>query len=116
MAGSFPVAHWQAVVKDPTSAAAFYSTCFGWSVDDGNALGYRALSNCGLDGGIWPSGDAGPFIQLFVGVPDVDAMLREVETHGGKILVPKQVLPDGDEMAVIADPQGISWGIMRSRV
>jgi predicted enzyme related to lactoylglutathione lyase len=111
----FRVAHWQAIVKDPAGAAAFYSKCFGWSFDDNNALNYRALKECGLEGGIWPSPTDAAFIQLFVAVPDVDATLRLAAANGATILFSKQILPDGDEMAVIADPQGISWGIMKSR-
>ena len=30
---------------------------------------------------------------------------------GGKVLVPKSVLPDGDTMAVLHDPTGISFGV-----
>jgi predicted enzyme related to lactoylglutathione lyase len=111
----FHVAHWQAIVKDPAEAAAFYSKCFGWSIDENNALNYRALKECGLEGGIWPSPTGAAFIQLFVAVADVDATLHEAVANGAKVLFAKQVLPDGDEMAVIADPQGISWGIMKLR-
>jgi uncharacterized glyoxalase superfamily protein PhnB len=32
---------------------------------------------------------------------------------GAQVIVPRQVLPDGDEMAVIAGPEGIAWGLTR---
>jgi predicted enzyme related to lactoylglutathione lyase len=69
----------------------------------------------GLGGGIWPLPEGQPMVQLFVGVEDVDATLKTIEANGGRIIFPKQMLPDGDEMAVIADPEGITWGIMRAR-
>jgi predicted enzyme related to lactoylglutathione lyase len=111
----FHVAHWQAVVKNPADAAAFYSKCFGWSIDKNNALNYLGLKECGLDGGIWPSSTDAAFIQLFIAVANVDDTLDRAVANGAQILFPKQVLPDGDEIAVISDPQGISWGIMKSR-
>lgn len=113
MSQARPVTHWQALARDPERAAAFYERCFGWSADAGNSLGYRAIRSGGLGGGIWPLPEGQPMVQLFVGVEEVDATLKTIEANGGRIIFPKQVLPDGDEMAVIADPEGITWGIMR---
>jgi uncharacterized protein len=112
-----PVVHWQALVRDPERAAAFYAGAFGWTVDDRNALGYRAVNGAerGIGGGIWPLSDGQAMVQLFVEVPDVDAALANAASHGANVVIPKQVLPDGDEMAVIADPEGIAWGLMRAR-
>jgi predicted enzyme related to lactoylglutathione lyase len=112
-----PVVQWQALVRDPERAAAFYGAVFGWSVDDRNALGYRAVPPApgGIAGGLWPLSDGQPMVQLFVAVPDVDAALAAAEANGAHVVIPKQVLPDGDEMAVIADPEGIAWGLMRAQ-
>jgi hypothetical protein len=30
------------------------------------------------------------------------------------VIVPPQTLPDGDEMAILTDPSGMSFGVMRS--
>lgn len=112
-----PVVHWQALVRDPQRAADFYAAAFGWNVDDANALGYRQIGAAGrgIGGGVWPLSDGQPMVQLFVEVPDVDAALADASAHGANVIIPKQVLPDGDEMAVIADPEGIAWGLMRAR-
>ncbi|HEY0614379.1 MAG TPA: VOC family protein [Candidatus Elarobacter sp.] len=112
-----PVVRWQALVRDPDQAASFYAATFGWSVDDRNALGYRAIPSAGrgIGGGIWPIPDGQPMVQLFVEVPDVEAALAAASAHGGQIVMPRQVLPDGDEMAVVAGPEGIAWGLMRPR-
>lgn len=115
MSAALPIAHWQVLARNPQKAAAFYEKCFGWEVDEANALGYRALKNCGVDGGIWPLYEGAPMVQLYLAVPDVDKILRDIEANGGRVILPKQILPDGDEMAVAADPEGIPWGIMRAR-
>jgi predicted enzyme related to lactoylglutathione lyase len=112
-----PVVHWQALVRDPERAAAFYAACFGWTVDDANALGYRTIpaNGRGIGGGIWPLPDGTPMVQLFVAVPSVDDALAGAQKNGADVVIPKQVLPDGDEMAVIVDPEGIAWGLMRAK-
>ncbi|MBV8369387.1 MAG: hypothetical protein JO036_10755 [Candidatus Eremiobacteraeota bacterium] len=110
-----PVVHWQALVRDPGRAAGFYATCFGWNVDDRNALGYRevAAAEGGIGGGLWPLAEGSPLVQLFVEVPNVENALATAHTNGAQVIIPKQILPDGDEMAVILDPEGIAWGLMR---
>jgi predicted enzyme related to lactoylglutathione lyase len=117
MSAARPVVHWQTLVRDPERAAKFYAACFGWTVDDRNALGYRAVGAVapGIGGGLWPLADGHPMVQLFVAVPDVDIALSTAESHGARIIIPRQVLPDGDEMAVITDPEGITWGLMLAR-
>jgi predicted enzyme related to lactoylglutathione lyase len=112
-----PVVHWQALVRDPERAAKFYAASFGWSVDAANALGYRAIpaAGRGIGGGIWPLPDGAPMVQLFVEVANVDDALAGAQANGANVVIPKQVLPDGDEMAVIVDPEGIAWGLMRAR-
>jgi len=46
-------------------------------------------------------------------VTDVDASIRQAEQLGATVLVPKFVLPDGDVMAVLKDPMGLSFAICR---
>ncbi len=102
---------------DPEKSSRFYEKLFSWKSSRANALGYRELSAGdpkSLDGGIWPAPEtAHSFVQLFVEVPDIDASVREAEKLGATVLVSKSVLPDGDEMAVLKDPTGLSFGICR---
>ena len=113
------VVHWQIVTKNPDTIARFYEHLFGWAVSTQNGLGYRTVdtgSDQGIDGGIWPSPPDGPeMVQLFVEVDDIDAMLARLPGLGGQVLVPKQVLPDGDAMALALDPLGRPFGLMTSR-
>ena len=68
----------------------------------------------GVPGGIWPlPPDAPAMVQLFVGVPDVAAAVAQAQELGGQVIVPPQVLPDGDEMAILVDPDGVPFGVMK---
>jgi hypothetical protein len=109
------VVRWQIVSSTPDAAAAFYEKLFGWSVERGNAVGYREVQSRGdrgIDGGIWPAPPEAPsFVQLVIEVADVDAGVAAAQKLGGTVLVPKSVLPDGDVIAVLRDPVGITFGL-----
>ena len=106
-----PVVRWQVIAPDPEATARFFRQLFGWEINRDNALGYREVraGEGGIHGGIWPAPDGvPPFVQLFVKVDDIDASIEKASSLGAKVIVPKTVLPDGDEMAVILEPQGFS--------
>jgi predicted enzyme related to lactoylglutathione lyase len=50
-------------------------------------------------------------VQLFIEVENVDASMAAAEKLGGAVVVPKAVLPDGDVMAVMRDPTGLTFGL-----
>jgi predicted enzyme related to lactoylglutathione lyase len=111
------VAKWQILSTDPDQTAKFYSSLFGWPIDSKNALGYRELKTSnGIDGGVWPAPpEAHDFVQLFIEVDDIDAAIAKATSLGGNVLVPKSALPDGDTMAILRDPRGLSFGLMAKR-
>ena len=116
-----PVMQWQILAKNPDQLSQFYSQVFGWKVNADNALGYRTIdtdARRGISGGIWPAPPEGRgMVTLYIEVDDVAEYVRQATTHGASIIMPPQKLPDGDEMAVILDPEGIPVGLFRpSRV
>ena len=113
-----PVTHWQIISKDPEGAAGFYRELFGWRIDTANGLNYRMVETQsdgkGMPGGIWPAPPEGhALVQLFVEVDDVDRAVQRATELGATMVIPKQVLPDGDEMAIIHDKFGITFGLWR---
>lgn len=112
-----PVLQFQIVSKEPEKTASFYSELFGWRIDANNPMGYRRIdtgTDKGIQGGIWPAPPQSPsFAQLFVGVDDVKGSVARAEKLGAKLLIPPTVLPEGDEMAVMHDPQGLSFALWR---
>ena len=72
--------------------------------------GYRQIETAagGIAGGIWPAPPGAPsFVQLFVGVADVEQAVAQYWSWSARI-VPPTVLPDGDAMAGPADPGAAS--------
>ena len=115
-----PVTHWQIISNDPDGAAGFYKELFGWKVDTDNGLNYRMIDTQsdgkGVPGGIWPGPPGGQaLVQLFVEVDDVSAAAQRATDLGAAVVMPRQVLPDGDEMAIIRDAFGITFGLWRKR-
>jgi predicted enzyme related to lactoylglutathione lyase len=115
---SAPVLQWQIVTSKPEELSKFYKDVFGWAISSKNALGYRevAAGPGGISGGIWPAPpEAQSFVQLFIGVPDVDASVKKAADLGAQVVVPPTALPDGDVMAVLRDPYGLTFGLMRTK-
>lgn len=111
-----PVVQFQIVSKKPDQSLAFYTKLFNWKASDNNALGYRTLDSQhkdGIRGGIWPCPPEGhALVQIFVQVPDVSACVAKAKELGAAVVIPPAKLPDGDEMAVILDPDGLPLGLM----
>lgn len=114
-----PVTQFQILSKKPDEAASFYSKLFGWTISANNPMGYRQIdtgSKEGIQGGIWPTPPQAPeFVQLFISVADVKDAVAKAQGLGAKLLIPATMLPEGDEMAVLLDPNGISFGVWRAR-
>jgi predicted enzyme related to lactoylglutathione lyase len=114
---SSPVVQFQILSKAPDDTARFYSGLFGWTVDVDNQLGYRQIntgSEEGIQGGIWPAPpQTQNFVQLFVAVDNVAESVRKAEGLGARVIIPATTLPDGDEMAVMLDPQGMAFALKK---
>ena len=111
---SNPVIRWQVIAPDPDAAAKFFSRVFGWETKSNNALGYREVlaGEGGIHGGIWPAPAGVPaFVQLFVQVDDVSECIAKATSLGAEVIVPKTSLPEGRDMAVLRDPQGMPIAI-----
>ncbi|HZS47484.1 MAG TPA: VOC family protein [Blastocatellia bacterium] len=109
-----PVMQWQILAKNPDGLAQFYSNLFSWKVDVNNSLGYRTINTesvRGINGGIWPSPpDGHSMVSLYVEVENVSSFVERARGLGANIIMPPQMLPDGEEIAIILDPDGIPVG------
>ena len=112
-----PVSRWQIISKNPDQATEFYCNLFGWSVNTDNPLGYRMIdtqSENGVNGGVWPCPPEGhPIVVLYVAVDDVAASVEKARQLGANVIIPPQKLPEGDEMAVIQDLEGLAVGLFK---
>ncbi len=114
---SNPVMQFQILSKRPDETARFYGALFDWKIDAKNPLGYRQIdtgSKDGIQGGIWPAPPQSPnLVQFFVAVPDLKSAVANAERLGAKVLIPPTTLPEGDEMSVLHDPQGMPFAMWR---
>ncbi len=113
-----PVVQWQILSRNPETHSSFYAKLFDWTIQSNNPLGYRMAdpgSDRGIPGGFWPAPpEAKAFVQLFIEVEDMDATIAQAATLGGAVLLPPQTLPGGDKMAILRDPEGMTFGIHRA--
>ena len=115
-----PVMHWQILTKQPKKLEDFYSALFGWKISGDNPLGYKQVdtnSADGINGGLWPISDqeGHSMVQLFIRVDDVKTHVKKAESLGARIVIPPQTLPQGDEMAVAVDPDGVPFAIFSGK-
>ncbi len=113
---------YELMTPDPDAAKAFYDAVVGWTIEAQPAgpMDYRMVdTGNGLVGGVMRLDDtmlahgAKPGWLFYVGVDDVDATFEKAKTLGGAVHVPPSDIPDVGRFALLADPQGAPFYIMR---
>ena len=111
--------------QDVKSAIRFYAAAFGWSFQNFPATrgqGYTlALSDGEPIGGMLQRDytyrqESGSRWLGMISVTDVSAAARYAAGHGGKVVVPPRLLSGRGEVALMADPEGAAFGVIRSAV
>lgn len=122
---------WYELLTDNAdAAAAFYSAVIGWTTQSAGMpdMDYRFFSSG--DGSDTRDGVAGfmaitpemaehgarPAWVGYIGVDDVDASVAALITAGGAVLMPAMDLDGVGRMAMVADPQGAPFYIMKGAV
>jgi predicted enzyme related to lactoylglutathione lyase len=109
--------------EDVSAAMRFYGEAFGWSFQAFPAprgAGYTlALADGEPVGGMLQRGheyqqQRGSRWLGMISVVDVAAAARYAAAHGGKVVVPPRVLAGRGEVALLADPEGAPFGVIRS--
>jgi predicted enzyme related to lactoylglutathione lyase len=102
---------------DPAATAAFYSSLFGWTVNDlgEDAGGYKMAQVDGDDvAGIGPQQAPGPpYWTTYFTVDDVEATAKKVEAAGGTVLAPPFDVLDAGRMAVFMDSNGAAFNVWK---
>jgi predicted enzyme related to lactoylglutathione lyase len=113
---------YELMTTDTAAAGRFYSDVVGWTIGDfgGGVPGYRILSagERGVGGMMTIPAEARqggmrPVWLGYLGVEDVDAALAAITTAGGTVHMPATDLPDVGRIAMVADPQGATFYVMR---
>lgn len=115
---------WYELLSDhPHASKTFYEKVIGWTIHDAEPGGmdYRMIDTNGggfvgglaaLEPGKTPPG-LKPGWKFYIGVDDVDATAAKITAAGGSVTIEPFDLPDVGRLALVADPQGITFYIMR---
>jgi predicted enzyme related to lactoylglutathione lyase len=114
---------YELMTPDAEASKRFYDAVVGWKVSEPapEFQGYRMIgrSDGGSAGGVLPltaemqQHGARPTWLVYVGVDDVDAAATAIEHAGGKVLMPAFNSPNVGRIAMVADPQGAPFYVMK---
>jgi uncharacterized protein len=115
-----PVVHFEIIGTDPQRLRSYYGTLFGWEFDTSGPVaesvsrqgeyGYidptAGSDTPGIPGGVGGGTDHKPHVVFYVGVPDVEAALRQAEQLGGSRTMGPERAPGLDlVVAHFTDPE-----------
>ena len=114
---------YELMTPDPEGSKAFYDAVVGWDISGEGPPeygGYRIInSNGSFAGGVLPltsemqQHGARPTWLGYLYVSDVDQKVADVEQAGGKSLMPATDIPNVGRIAMVADPQGAPFYVMK---
>lgn len=115
---------YELITPDPDGAKPFYDAVVGWDVEpqpSSEGMDYRMIrrSDGGHAGGVMRLSDdmaqhgARPVWLGYIGVDDVDASVTAAEQDGGKVMMPAWDVDGVGRMAMVTDPQGAPFYLMR---
>ncbi|MEV4177982.1 VOC family protein [Nonomuraea sp. NPDC049709] len=117
-----PVVHFEIIGQEPERLRGYYGELFGWEFATGDAAtekvsapgayGFVGAASAGLNGGVGGGAGYERRVLFYVGVPDVEAALREAERLGGTRLLGPERAPGGDlVVGRFTDPEGNLIGV-----
>jgi len=108
---------------DPEGSKTFYDAVVGWDISEAapEFQGYRMIgrSDGKFAGGVLPISaemqqhGARPTWLGYIHVTDVDRSVGKIEQAGGKSLMPATDIPNVGRIAMVADPQGAPFYVMK---
>lgn len=104
------------MTSDMDRSSAFYTGLFGWTLEQ--SPNYTAFQNHGrYAGGMFPitaeMGELPSVWSVYFAVEDCDATVQQAEALGGSVVKPPTDIPDGGRFAVLQDPQGAVFMVMK---
>ncbi|MCW3848149.1 VOC family protein [Sphingomonas sp. LB-2] len=113
---------YELMTADPKAAKTFYDDVIGWDIGEPMPGGkdYRGINApdgmaggvMGLDADMLAHG-AKPVWLPYFGVGDVDATVAGIVADGGQVHLPAFDVPEVGRIAMVTDPQGVPFYVMR---
>jgi predicted enzyme related to lactoylglutathione lyase len=114
---------YELITPDPVGAKAFYDAVVGWTIEPepSGEMDYRMIGRTDgrMAGGVMRLTDemashgARPIWLGYIDTGDVDAAVASIEQAGGKVLLPAFDIPDIGRIAMVTDPQGAPFYVMK---
>lgn len=115
---------YELITPDPQGAKLFYDAVVGWNIGPKmpGDMDYRMINrnDGGMAGGVLRLTDdmqrngARPVWLGYVSVDDVDGTVAKIEAKAGKVLMPPSDIPGVGRIAMVADPQGHPFYVMKA--
>lgn len=123
------VVHFEILANNTEKLKKFYSGVFGWKIEEGSedmsgSMEYWLLGTVpadkqmrplrpGINGGLYKKTNQDVKPINYISVESADEYIEKIKKLGGKILVPKQEVPQVGWTAIAVDPEGNQFGILQ---
>ncbi len=111
-----PIVHIEFSAHNREAAGKFYADLFGWKVQQIPEMNYATFeAEGGPGGGFNPVSETYPAgtVLVYVNSDDINTTLSQVESLGGKVIVPKSEIPGVGWFAIFSDPTGNQVGLLQ---
>lgn len=110
--------HAEIPVEDAGRAKTFYSEVFGWTFQEIPEMEYTIFQSGkgGIGGGFAKRGEQTPQYPVnYVQCDDIDATLKRIADHGGKVVTPKMEVGAAGWLAHAHDTEGNLLGLWQGK-
>ena len=113
------VEYYEINADDPQRAMTFYKEVFGWRFESWKGPFEYWLARTGeegekgIDGGIQRRTDPRAMVINYIGVRDIDELVRKIVMHHGKIIQQKTAVPGVGWVIMFQDTEGNIFGAMQ---
>jgi predicted enzyme related to lactoylglutathione lyase len=122
------IVHFEIPAKDAKKLMKFYADLFGWKMEKVQWMDYWLVETVpvnkqgqpirqGVNGGLCQKEkENADMTQMnYINVESVDEYIEKIRALGGKIIVPKQEIPDTGWTAIAVDPDGNYFGLFQRK-
>jgi predicted enzyme related to lactoylglutathione lyase len=119
------IAHFEIPASDVEKLRKFYSKLFGWRIERSSGpIPYWIIETVpvdekgtplrpGVNGGMYKK-DRPEFKPVnYISVESIDEYIEKIKALGGKIVQPKQEVPDVGWIAIALDPEGNHFAMLQ---
>jgi predicted enzyme related to lactoylglutathione lyase len=123
------IVHFEIPAKNTEKLKKFYSGVFGWKIEKGSEemsgpMEYWLIETVpvdkqqrpirlGVNGGMYKKQDEKMKQVNYIAVESADEYIEKIKKLGGKIINPKQEVPQVGWVAIAEDPEGNQFGILQ---